>query len=170
MTKTITHVYVKPLVEGHIMPMQSVQYVVAEDGYIPAMLVEYYKGHKYLCVILGSGMLSFVNKKISFQVEEFMWNKIFEKWDKTSSGKFFSNALNITNEFLVRESDGKWKEELTEAELIECGVYPEVPEGEEAPEYPEPTQKLIGEYDFWMKMLGKTAIIPPLLLSAQKKF
>lgn len=131
-------------------PITSVKsYTVDNGGYIPALEVEYDDGDKCLIIIPDAPVFSFENKQIMFNVKEFMWNEKFNRWDRTNSGKF-NKTLSIIEGFQVRESDGKWKEELTEEELENAN--------------------LVGEYTFWLNNLGKTIIIPQLLTSTEKKF
>ena len=119
-----------------------------EEGYIPAITVEYNDGDKHLVIIPDAPVFPFENRQIIFNIKEFMWNDKFNRWDRTNSGKF-NRALSIIETFKVRVPDGKWEEELTEEE--------------------RELATLVGEYTFWLENLGKAVIIPQLFNSVHKK-
>ena len=141
---------------------------VSEEGNLPALLIDYEDGNKYLAVVTRAIEMDFLKNRISFELEQFMWNTKFGRWDKTIANAFNDSKLGITNEFLVRASDGKWKELLTEEELLACGVGTVIIENGEEPV--EPTDSLVGEYDYWLSTLGKNIIFAGLLNAIQTKF
>ena len=145
MEKTVTQVFcIRTVLNGN-----ESQYEVAENGTIPALEIVYPNGDKYLFLIVRATELSFENKAIRFEVRQLKWDVNFNLWLKFDSNKLVNSELAILEGFLVRATDGKWQEELTEEEL----------EG----------ATLVGEFQFWFDNLAKTVIIPGLMTALENK-
>lgn len=156
---TINKVYVNIDSNAIFMPMmnQTPEITISSDGNIPALHITYEDNAQYLAVVTKVNEMDFVRKQISFHIEEFMWNSIFNKWDRTKSSAFVNNKLSVLNTHKVRNTDGKWEENLSPEDILEI--------------QDEDNQiALVGEYDFWVVTLGKQIIFAGLLDAMELKF
>ena len=121
-----------------------------ENGKLPAFLVDYEDGRKYIILIPRSYTFSFEESQIQFVLEQYYWNTVFNKWGKIDIGIFTDSLIFIGNNVKVNALTGEWMSSLTEEELETA-----IPQG---------------EYDFWFNNLGKTAVLPPLLNAIEKRY
>lgn len=113
-------------------------------GYIPAVLLEDNE-FKALFVIPKAMQFDFKEKKIEWQVEQFVWNKLTEKWIAFESDLFMTNANGLPRLLVDSNSMVNAQGQVVLENFV------------------------MSEIDYYIASLGKQAIFPALQEAIKQK-